>query len=243
MITILSLVRNKNYHSIYDKNKFFYIKKIYSNIISNFSEIRNNALEKITTPWVFVLDSDEEVTKELINVLPKLITNPQIDGYWFRRKYIVDGKWYLRHGLFYPDWQLRLFRNKKEYRYKGAVHEILTIPKEKTLEVPYDILHNQNPPKLTSWKGFELLKPYMEIAKNEYRIQLIDNSSQKNNVSNRFLINRIIYSCIHMLVLPMTRGKGFLDGYNGFRAHVLLTLSIVVPMIKVITTNRNSNDN
>ena len=121
-------------------------KKFTNNVSSypfqdNYSDVRNIGLSKVTGNWILVLDADERLSEELKRKISVLINDRNTDGYWFRRKTFISTKEYLRYGLFYPDWQLRLFRNKRGYYFKGAVHEQLTIPKRKTKEMPYDILH------------------------------------------------------------------------------------------------------
>lgn len=179
--------------------------------------MRNFGLEKANGEWILMIDSDEKLSTGLIHEIPSLIKDPHIDGYWFRRKTFIAKEIYLRYGFFYPDYQLRLFRNKKEYRYIGAVHEALTIPKEKTKEVPLDILHYPANPKYTSWQDFKNMLPYIRIQAAEL---------QKKQFS---AVQLFWLGCTTFWILMFKgfiRGKGFLDGYAGFRAQVLFSLSI-----------------
>ncbi len=197
-----------------------FTNKVFVNLShNNFSEIKNYGLSKISGDWVLSLDADERLSKEMRERIPTLIKNRNIGGYWFRRKTFIVPNRYLHYGLFYPDWQLRLFRNKKEYRYRGAVHEQLTIPKEKTKEVSYDILHFPQHPKYTSFTDFYNLMPYVRIHVDEL---------EKASKSIVTLLFDGIGQFTKLFFGGFFRGKGFLDGWEGFRAHIIFASSIAL---------------
>ncbi|HEY0784441.1 MAG TPA: glycosyltransferase family 2 protein [Acidobacteriaceae bacterium] len=70
----------------------------------------NSALDKCTGDWVFSLDADEALTPELSQVIQALLGRvPEHAAYWVPRRNFFLGQW-MRHGGFYPDRKLRLFR-------------------------------------------------------------------------------------------------------------------------------------
>jgi glycosyltransferase involved in cell wall biosynthesis len=74
---------------------------------------RNLIREKATHPWVLFLDSDEEVSPGLKQ---EILTefdygNSTYVGYEFPRQVYYIGKW-IRHGEWYPDIKLRLFKKQ-----------------------------------------------------------------------------------------------------------------------------------
>ncbi|MFZ5376074.1 MAG: glycosyltransferase family 2 protein [Patescibacteria group bacterium] len=72
---------------------------------------RNFALSKATQPWIFVIDADEEVSSSLKDVIIQLSEqSTDATGYYFPRKNIVSRKW-IEHTGWWPDYQLRLFKN------------------------------------------------------------------------------------------------------------------------------------
>jgi len=75
---------------------------------------RNLIRDMANFPWVFFLDSDEEVSlglrEEIIHEFERG-TDPYV-GYEFPRQVYYLGRW-IRHGEWYPDVKLRLF--KKEF--------------------------------------------------------------------------------------------------------------------------------
>ena len=71
------------------------------------------ALSLVRQPWVLALDADEEVSVELKEEICKFFQHQedkQFNGAEFPRKTWFLGKW-IRHGDWYPDTQLRLFRH------------------------------------------------------------------------------------------------------------------------------------
>jgi glycosyltransferase involved in cell wall biosynthesis len=70
----------------------------------------NSAIDKCTSPWVFSLDADEELTPQLQAEIRALLKGePKFDAYWVPRRNQIFGRW-MRYGGQYPDYKLRLFR-------------------------------------------------------------------------------------------------------------------------------------
>ena len=68
------------------------------------------AIDLCTKDWVLLLDADEEVSPALAEEIRAAIADPQaVSGYRLPRKNLFLGRW-MRHGGFYPDPKLRLFR-------------------------------------------------------------------------------------------------------------------------------------
>ena len=71
---------------------------------------KNYALEHCSESWVLALDADEEVSPGLAEEIRSVTNDPKaLSGYWIPRKNLFLGRW-VRHGGFYPDPKLRLFR-------------------------------------------------------------------------------------------------------------------------------------
>lgn len=103
---------------------------------------KNSAIEKAAGEWILSLDADEEVEPDLATLIA-LVISPQtrqpkeqllaairgprtsrteISGYWMRCRNKFFGKW-IRHGGYWPDPKLRLFRKKAGAFENRAVHE------------------------------------------------------------------------------------------------------------------------
>ena len=92
---------------------------------------KNVGLERCANDWVLSLDADEDLSAHLkkeISII-KSAPEPGISGYSFPRCVFFEGKW-IRHGDWYPDRLVRLFkRSKAEFR-GDKVHERLHLEEE-----------------------------------------------------------------------------------------------------------------
>lgn len=87
---------------------------------------KNFGFTKVTNDWIFNLDADEEVSAELAKEVRTAITNVKTSGYWMPRQNIIFGKW-IKHSLWWPDYQLRLFRKNKGKFPCLHIHEYLEV--------------------------------------------------------------------------------------------------------------------
>ena len=88
--------------------------KVFSEDWKGFALQKNSAIDKCAGTWVLSLDADEELTDELQAEIRTMLeadaqTTPQVDGYRLRLRHVFLGRW-MRHGGYYPDMKLRLFR-------------------------------------------------------------------------------------------------------------------------------------
>jgi glycosyltransferase involved in cell wall biosynthesis len=72
-------------------------------------EQKSIAIAKCTSDWILLLDADEVVSPELAAEIQQTIANPQHEAYWIPRLNLFMDRW-IRHGGFYPDYKLRLWR-------------------------------------------------------------------------------------------------------------------------------------
>jgi hypothetical protein len=71
------------------------------------------ATQQCSGDWILRLDDDELPGAGLVESLPALMADRAITHYWTRRRWLVEadpGRWIAQHP-WWPDWQLRLFRN------------------------------------------------------------------------------------------------------------------------------------
>lgn len=103
---------------------------------------KNFGFEKATGDWILSLDADERVTAELAEEI-KLVLNDDlnVNGFWLPRKNIIFGKW-IKSDMWWPDYQLRLFKKGKGKFGKNSVHTALTVDGE--TEKLINFLHHEN---------------------------------------------------------------------------------------------------
>lgn len=87
---------------------------------------KNFGFTKASGDWVISLDADERITSELAREIKKIIKNSEFVGYEIPRKNIIFGKW-IQHSIWWPDYNLRLFKNGKGKFPLRHVHEKLVV--------------------------------------------------------------------------------------------------------------------
>lgn len=92
---------------------------------------KNSAIEKATGDWILSLDADEELNEDAQAVIAEILGLRASDyescnGLWFDRQNFFLGRW-IKHGGFYPDRKLRMFRRGKGSFKDRAVHETVLV--------------------------------------------------------------------------------------------------------------------
>lgn len=95
------------------------------------NESKNFGFKKASFDWILSLDSDERVEADLRKEIKYLLNqdNLPFNGYKIPRHNIIFGK-VIKHGLWYPDYQLRLFKKGKGAFPNIHNHELLKIDGE-----------------------------------------------------------------------------------------------------------------
>lgn len=118
-----------------------YTDRVYQHSWLGYVGQRNTVREYAKHPWVLFLDSDEEVSPalrdEILNAFDR--GTDDIVGYEFPRQVYYLGRW-IRHGEWYPDVKLRLF--KKEFgRTEGEEPHDRVVVRGRTARLQSPIWH------------------------------------------------------------------------------------------------------
>jgi len=115
--------------------------RVYSRPWPGYSAQKNYAAEQATHDWIFSLDADERVSKELAAELQQLKRGgePEAAGYRMPRLTFYLGRW-IRHSGWRPDHKLRLYHRKRARWQGDYVHETLQANGEVRM-LNGDILH------------------------------------------------------------------------------------------------------
>jgi glycosyltransferase involved in cell wall biosynthesis len=122
--------------------------KVLINKWHGFSKQKQFATEAAAHDWIFSLDADERVSDKLQKEILKLKNQPEnklASGYKIPRLTFYMNQW-IRHGGWYPDWQLRFF-NRREGKWKDVlIHESVQMQENASVEnLSGDILHYSIP--------------------------------------------------------------------------------------------------
>ena len=168
---------------------------------------KNYALELCAKDWILSLDADEEVSPELAEEIRRVLAGPDsLDGYAMPRKNLFLGRW-MRHGGFYPDPKLRLFRRGKAISTGRDPHDRFEMKNgERVGRLQGPLIHHTYP----------TLTLYLEHM-NRY-------SSVWNRVPGavpqRFSINAIVLRPLATFIYNYFFRLGFLDGREGLLLHM-----------------------
>ena len=104
---------------------------------NHFANWKNKLTSLCTGDYIFQIDADELPNENLINLLPSILEeNPHNEVYLVPRVNTVEGltnehiqKWRWRVDekgwVNWPDYQMRIWKNKPEIKWKNKVHEVL----------------------------------------------------------------------------------------------------------------------
>lgn len=181
-----------------------------------FSAQKNSAITKCTGTWVLSLDADEELSPELQQQLQTLLpSNPPVDAFFLRRRNLFLGRW-MRHGGYYPDPKLRLFRRNtanfaSTARFSNRpVHETITFSGDSdTLD--FDLIHHAYP---TLESYLEHMDRYSTLG-----AELLDAQRRRSRSVLAFAWNVFFVPQLTFLWNYIFR-LGFLDGREGFLLHL-----------------------
>lgn len=181
---------------------------------------KNYGFSQATSEWILNLDDDEELTPELVASILKVLAenNQAINGYWMPRKNIIFGKW-IRHGVWWPDTQLRLFRRGKGKFDQIHVHEYIKVEgKTETLDAPF-LHYNYDSIEQFLYKMERIYTPseVLRLEKSGYKVVWYD--------AIRFPISDFV----KLFFLE----RGYKDGLHGLVLSILQAFYMFIVFVKL----------
>ncbi len=177
--------------------------KIYIKEWMGYSKQKNLAIDIAGGEWILSIDADEYLEDSLREEILGIInSNPVYDGYFIPRKTIFLNKW-IRHGGWYPDYTLRLFRKGKGRFKEREVHEALEL-EGKVGYTRHAIIHNT----------FKTLESYLSKINNYSSLsvkEMLKSGIPRYKTGSLNLLLRPFFTFFYKYILRM----GFLDGKHG----------------------------
>lgn len=190
-----------------------------------FQAQKQRATELAKNDWVLSLDGDEAVSSELRDQMIALFkswsqgaaqSHFNVDGYKFPRLTFNLGRW-IRHGGWYPDWQLRLYNRTRAKWVGGQVHERVAAEKIEKLE---GALHHYpfatHAEQVATNNRYSGLGAEALLAKGE-----------------KFKLTKLMFKPISKFLETYVIKRGFQDGLPGFIIAVGAAYSIFLKYAKL----------
>lgn len=174
--------------------------KVYTHEWQGFVKQKNLALNYASEKWIFSIDADEEVTPAMKREIIATVTGDnRVNGISFCRKTWLLGRW-IKHGDWYPDRVIRLFK-KEHARFEGNfLHEKLVVT-GRVMKSKTNLLHYSFPTM------------YLFLSKNDsFTRNFITANLERKKFSYAGTILRSFWKFFRGYFIKL----GFLDGYPGF---------------------------
>jgi glycosyltransferase involved in cell wall biosynthesis len=98
--------------------------KVFFRPFTTHADQKNYATSLASNDWIFLLDADEELSRELTDAVQKWkCGTPEFAVYEMTRLTWYLGAW-IHHSRWYPDWQRRIYR-RDTASFRGAIHSAL----------------------------------------------------------------------------------------------------------------------
>jgi glycosyltransferase involved in cell wall biosynthesis len=174
-------------------------------------EQKNVAMDLCSQDWILLLDADEVLSPGLQEEIRALLEGePKYEAYWIPRLNLILGQW-MRHGGFYPDLKLRLFKRGVARLSEGVGPHSTPQFAGKRGRLKHDMLHYAYPD----------LNTYLEHM-NRYSTEIAGLLHRRGRVSRSwaaFVWNAVMNPAATFVYNYFFR-LGFLDGREGLLLHL-----------------------
>jgi glycosyltransferase involved in cell wall biosynthesis len=197
----------------------------------NLNVNKSFGFEQLQTDWIFYLDPDEIITKELAAEIKQALDSAEYNAYKLARKNIFFGRW-LAHGSQYPDVQLRLFKRGFASFPNKHVHEMLEV-KGKTGMLKEAFEHHPYPSVNDYIRKMNF---YTSFQANFWH-----NEKMKASVFNvfRFMFFKPYFRFLRRYLLK----QGCRDGWQGFVAAAGDSFQNMISFAKLLELYAQKNEN
>jgi glycosyltransferase involved in cell wall biosynthesis len=225
-----------------------YGARVFTEEWKGFAAQKNSAIEKATGDWILSLDADEELDRDLQESIPHVVaqrhphpkkelltamgyqmTGPNICGYWIRRRNKFMSRW-IKHGGFWPDPKLRLFRRGAgRFNEDRGVHEDMVVNCQTGNLISGALIHHSYP----------TLTDYIDHI-NRYSSLGAEMVAAKGSV--RFSVANILLRPLFTFIYNYFFRLGFLDGREGLLLHLYHAVYVSWKYAKAWELSRKSSN-
>lgn len=200
-----------------------YTDKVFTQDWTGYASQKNAAFDLAGRDWILSLDADERLTPALADEIREMLEHarPDLDGYYLPFKVYYKDKW-LRHGGFYPEKHLRLFRRGRGRFGDRAVHEAIKVDgRIGTLK------HHVEHYTYRSVSDYiSRMETYSSLSAQEY-------FQAGRRIGPVGISGHALFTFAKMYLIKL----GFLDGYEGFLMAGLYSVYTYVKYAKLRELN------
>ncbi len=185
---------------------------------------RQFGIEKAPTDWVFLLDADERIPHELAEEMQQTITNTAFTHFKIPRKNIFGRKVWLKHGGWWPDYQIRLIYKPSFKEWPARIHST------PVLEGSMGYFHN---PFLHYFHGDVEKMVEKTIIYEDIESELLANAGRPASTATFF--RKFAGEFFRRFV----KNTGFMDGSTGILESVYQAFSKTITWLYVYEKKKN----
>jgi len=184
---------------------------------------KNFAIEQASHAWVLCLDADERLSPELAGAIQAALEGDALpSGFEFNRRTWYLGRW-IRHGGWYPDTKLRLFR-RSAGRWGGInPHDHVHVEGE-VVKLRGDLLHY----------SYDSIADHLRIIDSYTTIMADERHAAGKRAGVLSVLGRPAWKFLRMYVLK----AGFLDGLAGLIVALLGSYYTFLKYAKLLELGR-----
>lgn len=167
--------------------------------------------------WILSIDADEAVGAELaLEIQQRFVSLNPTTAYKIPRRSWFMGRW-IRHGGWYPDWQIRLFNRKHSMWDNAQIHE--SVKSQRVAQLENDLLHYV----------FKDISHQIN-TNNRYSSLLAEKDFSSGK---RFALHRVVVKPFVKFVECYIVKQGCRDGLPGFAIAIGAAYSVFLRWIKI----------
>lgn len=185
-----------------------YTSRVYQQEWRGFARQKQDAIDRCTGEWVFLLDADECMTPELKAEITSCIVRSVHAAWQVPRKNFFLGKW-IRHSGWAPDYIVRLFRKDAGGIEPREVHEKIVVRGS-----------------VGTCSGYLEHYTYHTLSDYVRKMELYSTLAAKEMVKagKRSSFVSLVFSPLFVFIKMLVLKQGFRDGRHGFLLAVLYAM-------------------
>lgn len=186
--------------------------KVINNTFENYAKQKQFGIDSAQNDWVFILDSDERISKQLAQSVLNALYNETYSAYMVDRKNFFLGKEVMA-GFWQDDTHIRFFNRQKYKLLDQQIHETV-IPK------------NSEESSVGNLEG-ELYhishRSVEELSKKAYEYSILDAQERIKRNPSKITGKNIVFSALTYFFKIFIQGGGYKDGTQGLINSLILT--------------------